>query len=398
MHGALSDPLVSRVHARLGLTPFPDVVDDASAHGTTVAGQVVTRPTRIEYGTPIGLGHTVLVIDAEPEGGGDGAGTGVLRPPRFGEPLSAANVEVNTPPTKPKPPAPPWMLMLMPLVLGIGMLAVPRSAYTLIYLLGYPVLMFGGYLEQRRRANKEHRESLKLWYAEVREVLDRLDHHADAQRARADEDHPDPPELVRRVVSHDAPTVGPGRGERGLPRLPGRARSRSGAAHGVDAGGRGSRGAGEGHPGARPATDPGRPGGARRARPGTGQRGGRSGRAGRRRGASLLLRLCCRPLAGRSLGHRGARAAAGRPRDLAALAAPRRSPDRWAPTGRDRRPEGAALLGQLAAEDGRGVTVCLVDAGAGLRDGRSRRRPVAAPSGCGGSARRHRTVPPPPTS
>jgi S-DNA-T family DNA segregation ATPase FtsK/SpoIIIE len=362
----LTDPLVSRIHARLALGAVPVLTDDGSAHGTTVAGVGVTRPVPVEFGTPIGLGATVLVVEAEPSGPDARAGSGVLRPPRFGEPLTASTVEVTAPPTKQKPPAPPWMLMLMPLVLGLGMLAVTRSAYTIIYLLGYPVLMFGGYLEQRRRAEKEHRESLRLWYAELRTVLDRLDHHAQAQRARGDDDHPDGPDLVARVVRHH-------------PRLWARATANEDfLACRVGLG-----------PVPALLTASMREGGDPQARAKA------AAELARRRiladlpvlvpvadtrvtavvgpadlvdaaVRAMLLRLCCDhspadvSIAGVLGSHR-----AGHETWLRWLPHAGRRVGGLAPIATGAH-DGAALLGQLATEDGRGVTVCLVDAGAGL--------------------------------
>jgi DNA segregation ATPase FtsK/SpoIIIE, S-DNA-T family len=197
----LSDPMVSRRHARLQIHPRTVILDEGSAHGTAVGDVRVTRPMPVEFGAPIRVGDTVLVLDGDGGSRGRRAGDGVLRPPRFGEPLAADSEEIAAPPTKPKPQGLSWLMMVMPMVLGLGMLTVTRSPYTLIYLLGYPVLMAGTQLEQRRRAAKEHRQALREWHAEVRDVLDRLDQHALAQRARATEDHPDAPELRRRVTT-----------------------------------------------------------------------------------------------------------------------------------------------------------------------------------------------------
>jgi S-DNA-T family DNA segregation ATPase FtsK/SpoIIIE len=198
----LSDPLVSRRHARLLLTPRPLLVDDGSAHGTTAAGTPVTRPTRIEFGTPIQLGDSVVVLEA---GTGGTAGTGahsddaVLRPPRFGEPLDSGPVEAPAPPTKPKPPMMPWMMLAMPLMMGVALFGMARSAYFLVYMLGYPVIVLAGWLYQRHRAKKEYQAALRLWRADLRELLARLDRNAAVQRDRAASDHPDCGQLPRRV-------------------------------------------------------------------------------------------------------------------------------------------------------------------------------------------------------
>jgi DNA segregation ATPase FtsK/SpoIIIE, S-DNA-T family len=199
----LSDPLVSRRHARLHLSPRPVIVDEGSAHGTSVAGARVTRPTPVEAGAMIRLGDSVLVLDAEGTTGEQPGlpATGVLRPPHFGEPITEQTVEVTSPPSRPNPQPPPWLMMFMPMVLGLGTFLATRNSYTIMYMLAYPLLMFGGYLEQRRRAAKEHRKALKAWFTELRDTLDRVDQHASAQRARAVEDYPDAPAVQQRVLT-----------------------------------------------------------------------------------------------------------------------------------------------------------------------------------------------------
>jgi S-DNA-T family DNA segregation ATPase FtsK/SpoIIIE len=198
---ALTDPLVSRRHARLLLTPRPLLVDEGSAHGTAVAGAPVTRPTRVELGAPIELGDSVVVLDAAPAADSERADGAVLRPPRFGEPLVSGVLDAPAPPTKPKPHMMMWTMLAMPLLMGIGFFAFARSWYFLVYILGWPIVMIGGHLYQRHREKKEYRANVRLWRGDLRVLLATLDRHAAAQRERAVTDHPECAELPRWVRS-----------------------------------------------------------------------------------------------------------------------------------------------------------------------------------------------------
>ncbi|MTV23947.1 FHA domain-containing protein [Nitriliruptoraceae bacterium ZYF776] len=198
----LADPLVSRRHARVLLDPEPMVVDEGSAHGTTVDGTPIHRATPVGWGRPIGVGDSVLVLHPT-AGAPTDADRGVVRPPRFGEPLRDEEVELpDAPSRKPTPPV-PWTTVAMPLVLGLAMLATMRSAFVLVYLLGWPALTYFGHREQKRRAAREFEEELAIWRADVDAVLAVLDRHADAQRARAAADHPELTRLRDRVVGRD---------------------------------------------------------------------------------------------------------------------------------------------------------------------------------------------------
>jgi len=194
----LADPLVSRQHARILLTPAPVVVDEGSAHGTAVDGTPVRRPTPVSWGTPIELGGTTVVLDPI---GSENNGNGVLRPPRFGEPLREETIDITSPPSKQDSHMPPWAMLMLPLVMGVGMLFSSRGPFGLIYLLGMPVAMFATHYLQRRHETKRYEKDLAAWREDLEEILVELDRHNEAQRERAFDDHPERPELPRRVLT-----------------------------------------------------------------------------------------------------------------------------------------------------------------------------------------------------
>ncbi|RSM81980.1 cell division protein FtsX [Kibdelosporangium aridum] len=195
----LSDPLVSRQHARVLLTPGPILVDEGSARGTSVGGTPVRRPTPVDWGMPIELGDTTFVLDYNDPSGS--AETRILRPPRFGEPLGEDEVKIEAPPKKNQPRHFPWTMMGMPVVMGGGMLigGMPTASWGTI--IGLPLIMTGSYFVERRHEAKKFAEDLRLWREGFAEQLGKLDRYADAQRARALADHPGLAELQRRILT-----------------------------------------------------------------------------------------------------------------------------------------------------------------------------------------------------
>lgn len=194
----LTDPLISRKHARILLTPAPVVVDEGSAHGTSVDGTPVRRPTPVAWGTQIEIGGTTVTLDP---GDAEQHGTGVLRPPRFGEPLRDDTLEVPAPPTKQDSHTAMWGMMAMPLVFGISMLFTNRGPSSLIYLFGFPLAMFATHWFQRRHERKRFEKELAAWRDDFEEILAELDRHNEAQRERAFEDHPELGEVPRRAMT-----------------------------------------------------------------------------------------------------------------------------------------------------------------------------------------------------
>ncbi|WP_207782479.1 FtsK/SpoIIIE domain-containing protein [Phytoactinopolyspora limicola] len=198
----LADPLVSRLHARVMLAAGPVVMDEGSAHGTTVGGREVTRPVNVEWGEPIELGDTRIVLEPG-RGTDDGRDVAVLRPPRFGADISEEELDVPQPPSKPGKQAFPWAMMLMPLMMGGAMFMFTQRAYSLVFAFGFPLMMLLNHQMQRRQKLKEHAEDLAAWRAELQERLDELDGKATIQRAHAEDDAPDPDVVRSRIVSRD---------------------------------------------------------------------------------------------------------------------------------------------------------------------------------------------------
>jgi S-DNA-T family DNA segregation ATPase FtsK/SpoIIIE len=195
----LTDPLVSRRHARVLLTPAPIVLDEGSAGGTTISGSSIRRPTPVDWGGAIEVGSTVVVLEAA-ENHQDSSGVGVLRPPRFGEPLAEDEVEISAPPTLNKP-HPPWAMLAMPLVFGSSMFFTGNWIFGLIYVLAWPLAMLVGFRFEGRMYKKQFRKDVELWRETVDAKLAEIDRHAAVQRRDAVTDQPPLPALPQRVLT-----------------------------------------------------------------------------------------------------------------------------------------------------------------------------------------------------
>lgn len=197
----LRDPLVSRSHARVLLAETPVVLDVGSAHGTVVGGRTITRSTPVAWGERITLGSTVVVLHP-----GDGEATrerGVLRPPRFGEAVVEAELDVPQPPGSPRPTPLSWPMMLMPVIMGGAMFAWTRSPLSLVFMLGFPSMMLLTWVMQRRTVRRDFARETAIWREDVRAVLATLDTAATHQRAHAEEDEPDLDVVLSRAVARD---------------------------------------------------------------------------------------------------------------------------------------------------------------------------------------------------
>ncbi|WP_139977857.1 FtsK/SpoIIIE domain-containing protein [Nocardioides litoris] len=198
----LTDPLVSQQHARIVLGTRPVVYDEGSANGTVVAGERITTGREVDWGTPIRLGRSTLVVDPG-EVPHDPPAASVFRPPRFGDPLLEDVLEIPSPPSKTRPSPMPWAMLMLPMVMGVALFARARSAYAVIYMLAWPILGYLGWRQQKRAAEKQFAEDLADWRTDVDGFLTQIDDHARRQREQLHDDFPDAEVLRTRAANRD---------------------------------------------------------------------------------------------------------------------------------------------------------------------------------------------------
>ncbi|MFW6776155.1 FtsK/SpoIIIE domain-containing protein [Nocardioides sp. CPCC 205120] len=198
----LSDPLVSTQHVRVVLGTRPTVYDAGSANGTTVAGEQVTTGREVDWGTPIHLGRTTVVVDPG-EVPVDDTAVSVFRPPRFGEPLLDEVLDVPSPPNRNRPSPLPWAMLALPMIMGLAIFARSRTSYALVYMLAWPVLGYLGWRQQQRAARKQFEEEAAEWRTDVDQLLATIDDQARRQREQFHDDYPDAETLRTRAARRD---------------------------------------------------------------------------------------------------------------------------------------------------------------------------------------------------
>lgn len=198
----LTDPLVSQRHARIVLGVRPTVYDEGSANGTLVGSERVTTGREVDWGTPIRIGRSTVVVEAG-EVPVQAPAVSVFRPPRFGEPLVDSVLELPSPPTKTRPSPMPWAMLMLPMVMGVALFARSQSLYAVIYMLAWPILGFAGWRQQKRQAEKQFEEERREWREDVDAMLTTLDEQAVRQRRQFHDDYPDNETIRARAASRD---------------------------------------------------------------------------------------------------------------------------------------------------------------------------------------------------
>ena len=179
----VSDPQVSRRHARLLVTDILEVVDLGSSNGIDVQGQQVDRAV-LRGGDRFRLGETEIEVRLVSGGTGlaPSRGTSVpfSRSPRIAPLYVGREFPVPDLPERPRPEHPPWIAAAVPMLMGLALALVLRNAIYLLFILLTPAMLFGHYWESKRRARKEYarlleefREDLGLMVEQLREEQER---------------------------------------------------------------------------------------------------------------------------------------------------------------------------------------------------------------------------------
>ena len=111
-----------------------EVVDLGSANGISVGGAEVPRAV-LKAGDRVRLGDTeveVRLTGTASDAGGDVAGSASVaftRSPRLAPLFEGRIFELPDLPERPKPSRMPWLAMMFPALMGMGMFAFTQSPY-----------------------------------------------------------------------------------------------------------------------------------------------------------------------------------------------------------------------------------------------------------------------------
>lgn len=160
----VSDSSVSRRHAKLLVADGAEVVDLGSANGISIGGDDVARAV-LTAGDRLRLGDTELEVRLLGATAGasadDSASAAFVRSPRLAPTFEGSEFELPELPERPKPSRAPWLAMMAPALMGMGLFAFTRSPYSLMFVLMSPMMMLGNHVEQSRGGKKEFARQMR---------------------------------------------------------------------------------------------------------------------------------------------------------------------------------------------------------------------------------------------
>jgi len=189
----LSDPLVSKRHAKVNVSDMVEVIDDNSANGVQVSNEyvqrVVVRPT-----DEIRIGDTTMSVTLHVASGGDQTTGGHVidfnRSPRLDPKYQGIELIAPEPPQRPQPQRFPLITMVAPLLMGAVIYAITKNALSIIFIALSPIMMVGSYFEGRSAGKRAMKHGTADFRAGLRDLAVQLQYAGELERTQRRREHP----------------------------------------------------------------------------------------------------------------------------------------------------------------------------------------------------------------
>ncbi len=198
----LSDPLVSKRHAKVNVTDMVEMIDDNSANGIVVDGEPVQRVV-LRPSDRAKLGDTTVSITLHHASGSGGATGGHAiefnRSPRLDPKYEGIELVAPEPPTRPNPQRFPIITIIAPLFMGAIMYSVTKNALSILFVGLSPIMAIGSFYENRWATKKALQLGAANFRASLRDLAVQLQYAAELERNQRRREHPSVDEIAAGV-------------------------------------------------------------------------------------------------------------------------------------------------------------------------------------------------------
>lgn len=182
----LSDPMVSKRHARLNVADAIEIIDLNSANGVIVDGDLIGRAA-VAANDVITIGDTTLCVFRVQQSSSDAVAPHIehVRSPRVVPLYPGTAFPAPHPPKRPEPQRLPLLALVAPLMMGAVMWAITQQLLGVIMMAMSPLLLIGGFIDQRVTSRRTLAQQKKDFAQNMLRMQERLDHaREDERRAR----------------------------------------------------------------------------------------------------------------------------------------------------------------------------------------------------------------------
>ncbi len=199
----LSDPLVSKRHARISVSDMVEIIDDASANGILISHQVVERAV-LRPGDVAALGDTVVSVTlhstrAAPDGS-TAHKVEFNRSPRLDPQYVGLEMDAPEPPQLLRSLRFPVVTLIAPILMAGMIYAITRNAISILFVALSPMMLVGAYFENRIAGKRALEHETTRFRTALADLVGHLQYAANLERMARRHEHPSSSEVVEAVT------------------------------------------------------------------------------------------------------------------------------------------------------------------------------------------------------
>lgn len=197
----LTDPMVSKFHAKVNVTDIVEVIDTNSSNGVSVRGdrtqRVVVRPDDI-----VVLGDSALsvAVHSNPAVVATASSTIAFnRSPRLDPHYDGVELVAPEPPSPPQAGRFPIVPLTAPVLMGSIMFLITRNPTSVIFVALSPLMLVGNFVETRTTGKRAFRQATANFRSRLADLSSQLEFAADTERRQRQAEHPATDEVAGAV-------------------------------------------------------------------------------------------------------------------------------------------------------------------------------------------------------
>ena len=195
----LSDPLISRNHARLVVADTVEIIDLGSANGVSVEGHPVSRQV-LSAGDRVEAGDSVFTVQLLSAGVAPGpvesSETGVIRSPRLVPVYSGRTFPVPDIPKKQNNQPFQISMLIVPVLMAGAMWFMTHQWMSVIFMAMMPLMAVGMYIDSRVGGRSEYRKGMKQWRTDMADLVAEATAEVTAEIDAREAENPSTPECT----------------------------------------------------------------------------------------------------------------------------------------------------------------------------------------------------------
>jgi len=199
----LTDPQVSKRHAKLNVTDMVEVIDDNSANGVQVGEEFVQRSV-VRSMDELRIGDTTMSVTLHVSAGARqtpiGHAIDFNRSPRLDPKYPGVELVAPEPPQRPQAGRFPIVPFVAPILMAGLMYLITKSATAILFVALSPLMLMGNYFENRTAGKRGYAHGAAAFRGSLTDLSVQLQYASEREQLHRRREHPSVAEVVESAL------------------------------------------------------------------------------------------------------------------------------------------------------------------------------------------------------